>query len=130
MVNLVALFQTAQDRDRVFDGRRCAEDRLESPFERRVFLDVLAVLVERGGTDHAQLAASQQGFEHVGRIHRALGRARADHGVHLVDEGYDLALGVGDLLEHGLEALFELAAVLRAGDHRSQVERDDAPVLE
>ena len=31
---------------------------------------------------------------------------------------------VGDLLEHGLEPLFELAAVLRARDHRADVERD------
>ena len=46
------------------------------------------------------------------------GRAGADDRVHLVDEGDDLALGVGDLLEHGLEPLFELAAVLRAGHHR------------
>jgi hypothetical protein len=30
-----------------------------------------------------------------------------------------------DLLEHGLEALLELAAVLRAGDHRAEVERDE-----
>ena len=42
----------------------------------------------------------------------------------------DLALGVLDLLEHGLEALLELAAVLGAGDERAEVERDDALVLE
>ena len=41
-----------------------------------------------------------------------------------------LPFGVGDLLEHGLEALLELAAVLRAGDERAHVERDDPLVLE
>ena len=35
-----------------------------------------------------------------------------------------------DLLEHGLQAVLELAAVLGAGDERAQVERDDALVLE
>ena len=35
-----------------------------------------------------------------------------------------------DLLQHGLEALLELAAVLGAGDQRAQVERDDALVLQ
>ena len=35
-----------------------------------------------------------------------------------------------DLLEHGLEPLLELAAVLRAGDHRAEVERDDALVAQ
>ncbi len=42
----------------------------------------------------------------------------------------DLAVGVLDLLEHGLEALLELAAELGAGDERAEVERDDALVLE
>ena len=34
------------------------------------------------------------------------------------------SLGPGDLLEDGLEPLLELAAVLRAGHHRAEVERD------
>ena len=38
--------------------------------------------------------------------------------------------GVGDFLEHRLQPLLELAAVLRAGDERAHVERDDALVLE
>ena len=48
----------------------------------------------------------------------------------LVDEQDDLALGVLDLLEDGLEALLELAAELGAGDQRAEVERDDPLVLE
>ena len=37
---------------------------------------------------------------------------------------------VGDLLQHGLEALLELAPVLGAGDQRAHVERDDPLVLQ
>ena len=48
----------------------------------------------------------------------------------LVDEQDDLALGVLDLLEDGLEPLLELAAELGAGDERAEVERDDPLVLE
>ena len=106
------------------------EHLLEAALEGGVLLDVLAVLVERGGADHAQLAAGEQRLEHVAGVHRALGGAGADDGVELVDEGDDLALGVGDLLEHGLEALLELAAVLGAGHHRAEVEADQALVLE
>ena len=62
------------------------EHRLEAPLQRGVLLDVLAVLVERGRADAAQLAAGQRGLEHVGGVHRALGRARADQRVQLVDE--------------------------------------------
>ena len=123
MVVLVALAQAAQDRDRLLDRRLVDEDRLEAPLERGVLLDVLAVLVERGRADGVQLAAREHRLEQVRRVHRALGRAGADDGVQLVDEQDDLALGVLDLLEHGLEALLELAAVLGAGDERAQVER-------
>ena len=103
------------------------EHLLEAALERRVLLDVLAVLVERGGADHAQLTAGEHRLDHVAGVHRGVaGRAGADDGVQLVDEGDDLPLGVGDLLQHGLEPLLELAAVLGAGDHRAQVERHRA----
>ena len=106
------------------------EHRLEAPLERRVLLDVLAVLVERRGADGVQLAAGEHRLEQVGGVHGALRGARAHDRVQLVDEQDDLALGVLDLLEHRLEALLELAAVLGAGDQRAQVERHDALLLE
>ena len=67
--------------------------RLEAALERRVLLDVLAVLVERRGADAVQLAAGEHRLEHVAGVHRALGRAGADDGVQLVDEEEDPALG-------------------------------------
>ena len=130
MVRLVALLQAAEDRDRVRDRRLADEHRLEAALERGVLLDVLAVLVERGRADGAQLAARQHRLEHVGRVDGALGRAGADDGVQLVDEEDDLAGGIGDLLEHRLEPLLELAAVLGAGEQRAEVERPDALALQ
>jgi len=50
--------------------------------------------------------------------------------VYLVDEENDLPLGLLHLLEHGLEPLLELAAVLGARDERAHVERDEAHVEE
>ncbi len=61
-------------------------NRLEPAFERGVLLDVLAILVERGRADAPELAAGQGGLEQVGGVHRALGLARADDEVQLVDE--------------------------------------------
>ena len=60
------------------------------------------------------------GLSRLRGVHRALGRAGADDGVQLVDEQDDLALGVLDLLEDGLEPLLELAAELGAGDQRAR----------
>ncbi len=130
VVRLVALLEPAQDRDRVRGRRLADEDRLEAPLERRVLLDVLAELVEGRRADRAQLAARQHRLQHVRGVDRALGRAGADDRVQLVDEDDDLALGALDLLEHGLDPLLELAAVLRAGQERADVERPDALALQ
>ena len=129
-MHLVALLEPAQDRDRVLDTRLADVHRLEAALERRVLLDVLAVLVERGRADRAELAAREHRLEHVAGVHRALGGAGADDRMQLVDEHDDLALGVGDLLQHRLQPVLEFTSVLRAGDHCRQVECDHASVLQ
>ena len=111
--------------------RRLAhEHRLEAALQRRVLFDVLAVLVERRRADRAQLAAREHRLQQVRRVDRALGRARADDRVQLVHEQDDPALRLLDLLEHRLQPVLELAAVLRAGDQRADVERDHAAVAQ
>ncbi len=130
VMRLVAGLQPTEDGDSVFDAGLVDVDRLEAAFQGGVFFDVLAIFVERGGADAAQLAASQRRLQQVGRVAASLGRAGADHRVQLVDEEDDVALGRLHFLEHGLEALFELAAELGAGDQRAQIERDDSLVLE
>ena len=122
---LVALLDALEDLDGVLDRRLLDQDRLEAALQRRVPLDVLAVLVERGRADGLQLAASQRRLEDVRRVHRALGRARADERVQLVDEQHAVA-GVLDLFDDLLEALLELAAVLRARHQRADVQRQQA----
>ena len=130
VVRLVALLEAAQDRDRVLDGRLADLDRLEAALERGVLLDVLAVLVERRRADGPQLAAGEHRLEEVRGVDGALRGAGADDRVQLVEEEDHGPGRVGDLLEDGLQALLELAAVLRAGEQRADVERDDAPVAQ
>src|SRR6185437_5733041 len=130
VVDLVLLLDTAQDRDRVLDRRLADEYRLKAPRQRRVLLDVLAILVERGRADAMQLAARQRRLQHVGRVHRAFCLAGAHQRVELVDEDDDLPLRRGDLGQHRLEPLLELAAELGAGDERAEVERQQALLLE
>ncbi len=130
VVDLVALLQPAQDRDRVGDVGLAHVDRLEAPLQGRVLLDVLAVLVERRRPDRAQLAAGQHRLQQVGGVDRALGRAGADDRVQLVEEEDDLPLRVLHLGEHRFQPLLELAAVFRAGQQRADVERDHAAVAQ
>src|SRR6185437_11225400 len=92
--------------------------------------DVLGVLVERGGADGAQFAAREHRLEQVGCVDRALRGPGADDRVQLVEEQDDRALRLGDLLEHALQAFLELAAVGGAGDQRTHIECDNAPVAQ
>ena len=77
-------------------GRRLIHgDRLEATRQGSVLLDVLAVLVERRRADALDLATRQRRLEHVARVDRALGAARADKRVQLVDEQDDVASPCG-----------------------------------
>ena len=91
---------------------------------------MLAVFIERGRADAMQFAARERGLEQVGRIHRAIGLAGADQRMHLVDEQDDLAVRAGDFVQHRFQALFELAAIFRAGNERAEIERQQALVLQ
>ncbi len=111
---LVALAQTLQDFDGIFDTRLVDEHGGEAALQRGVLLDVLAIFVQRGCADALQLAARQGGLEHIAGVNRTLGGARADHGVQFVNEEDDLLVRLLDLLHHALQPLLELAAELTA----------------
>src|SRR4029079_8131266 len=129
VVCLVAVTEAAEDLNGLVDRRLLDANLLEAPLESGVALEVLAVLVERRRADRLQLTAGEGGLEDRRRVDRALRRARADEIVELVDEQDDVA-ALGDLLHHLLQALLELAPVLRARDERGEVERVDLLVLQ
>src|SRR5205823_12005932 len=99
-------------------------DLLEAPLQRRVALEVLAVLVQRGRADRLQLAARESGLQDRSRVDRALGSASADELMELVDEQDDVA-ALLDLLHDLLQPLLELAAIFGTGDERSEIQRVD-----
>ena len=65
VVDFVPFLETSQDRNSIFNGRLADVDRLEPAFQRRVFLDALAIFIEGGCTDATELAPGQLRFEHV-----------------------------------------------------------------
>src|SRR3954463_12229633 len=129
VVRLVAVAQALEDLHALLERRLVDGDLLEAALQGAVALEVLAVLVERGRADRLQLATGEGRLEDAGRVDRALRGTCADEVVELVDEQDDVA-ALGDLLHHLLEALLELAAVLRARHEGRQVERVDLLVLE
>ena len=129
VVRLVAVAQALEDLFGLLDVGLVDLDLLEAALEGGVAFEVLAVLVHGRRADRLQLAARQRRLEDRGGVDGAFGGAGADEVVELVDEQDDVA-GLADLLHDLLETLFELAAVLGAGDQRRKVEREDALALE
>ena len=125
---LVQRTDSRQDQNRLLDARLIDLNRLEAPLQRRVPLDVLAVLVQRGCADGLELASGERGLQNVSGIDRALGGSRSDQRVQLVDE--EDAAGLLDLADDLLQSLFELAAVLRACNQRADIECDQPLVLQ
>ena len=91
MVRLEPRAQAAQDLQALLGRWFCDTHGLKAPLERRVLFNILAVLLKRRRADDLQLAAPERGLEDVRRVDRALGRARADDRVQLVDEEDDAA---------------------------------------
>mmetsp|Transcript_94625 Transcript_94625/g.276609 ORF Transcript_94625/g.276609 Transcript_94625/m.276609 type:complete len:348 (-) Transcript_94625:528-1571(-) len=130
MVGSVAVPQPPQDcHGRLRRGLR-HRDLLETPLQCSVLLNVLAILVQRGGTNAPQLAPRKHRLQQIGCIHGTVRLPSADKKVHFVDEEYHPALSRLDLLQHGLEALLKLTPVLRAADQSSDVQRHDSTGLQ
>ena len=102
----------------------------EASRQRLVFLDVLLVLAQRRGADHAHFAAREHRLEDVGGVRRRAERgAGADHRVRLVDEE-DQVRPLLDLTDDVLDAVLEHAAQHRARDHRVHLQVDHLAVAE
>ena len=129
VVLLVAGLQSLQDLERVLRRRLAHEDRLEAALEGGILLDVLAVLVDRRGTDDLDLATGQRRLQDRGGIDGALSGAGTDEGMDLVDEE-DVLLRLLDLVDDLLQAVLELATVLGACDERCDIERPDLLVAQ
>src|SRR5215213_3539768 len=129
-MDLVTFLQATQDRDRIFDSRFTDVHLLESAFECRIFLDVLLVFGESCGAHTSELTARESGLQHVRSIDCAFGSARANERVQLVDEENDLSLGALDLFQNRFESIFKFATILRACQHRAEVESDQSLVTQ
>ena len=124
--HFIALLQATQDGDGVLHRRFIHHDRLETAFQRRIFLDVLPVLIQRRGADTVQLASGQHRLEHIAGVHGAVRLACAHDGMELIDEQNDPAIAVLHFLQDRFQTFLELAPVLRAGHQRAHIKGEDS----
>ena len=130
MVDFITLLQTAQDGDGVFHARFTDQYFLEAAFECRIFFDVLAVFVQSGRADTVQFAACQSRFQHIARVHRAVGFARADQSMDFIDENQGVAVVFRQIIQHAFQAFLKFAAVFRAGNQCRQIQNQQAFVAQ
>src|SRR5580704_2320693 len=117
--------KSLQNLDRFVNRGSFHFDRLKTSFQSGVLLNILSVLVQRGGPNTLELTSAQRRFDDIGSIHGAFGGTSSDDGMKLVDKE-DHVLRTPDLVHDGFDAFLELTAVLGSSDHQSQIERDDA----
>ena len=130
VVLLEARFQPGEDGDRLRDRRLGYIYFLETSRKCMIFLKNTAVLCVRRRADAANLAIRKHGLDQVARVHDATGcRTCADDRVDLVDE-QDGARVLPNFRDDPLQALLEIAAVLRTRDQRAHVERVNRAVLQ
>ena len=110
MVDFVLFLEATQDSNGVIKTRLADVNWLKAPLQGCVLLNILAVLSQRGGTNHVEFAAGQGGFKHIAGVHAAFAFASADHGVDFIDEEDDLASSFFNLFQHAFEAFFKLTA--------------------
>src|SRR6476661_199333 len=127
VVVLVLVLDVVQDFDGLLGRGGVHHHHLETTGQGTILLDVLTVLIQRGGADALNLAAGQGRLEHVRSVERARSATGAYDGVQLVDEQNHVGR-LFQLVHHGLHTLLKLAAVLGAGHQRSQVQRHHALV--
>ena len=129
-MDLIPFLETPEDGNGVFHRGFPNHDRLEATLQSRILFDVFPVFVESSGANGPQLSAGQRRFEHVGCIHRSLGRARTYQRVKLIDEENHPAFGLLDFLEKRLQTVLELAAELGPGHERPDVQCEKPLVLQ
>ena len=130
VIHFVTLLEPTENGYGVLNRRLVYHDGLETPLQRGVLFDVLPVLVERGRAYAVQLAARQHGLQQVACVHCAVGLARTNYRVQLVDEKDDFAFALADFVQHRFQPFLEFAPELRARDERAHVEGENGLVLE
>ncbi len=91
VMQLIALFQPAQDSDGIFNRWLGNEHFLEASLQGCIFLNILTVLIQRGCADAVQLTAGESRFQHVPGVHCAIGLTSAHHRVQLVNKQNNVA---------------------------------------
>ena len=123
MVLLVCRPDPLENPDTLLRCRLLDQNRLKTPLQRGILLDMLSVLIDRGRPDHLNLSAREHRLHDIRRVQRTFRAPRADDGVNLVNEKQHVT-AVRRLLHGALDAFLKISPELGAGDHTRNVQHD------
>ena len=129
MMFFVLIAQAFHDANSLLFIRFLDDHGLEAAFERRILFQVLAVFIERSGTDDLDLSTRQRRLQDRGRIHRSFGGTCADQGMQFIDEQDDIVCLL-DLFDALLQAFLKFATVLRTRNQRRNIQRDQTDIAQ
>ena len=130
VVDFITLLQTTQNSNGIFYTWLANQYFLEAAFKCSVFFNVLTVFVQGGCTDTVQFAARQSRFQHIARIHCAVGFTCTNQSMDFVNENQSVAIVFSQVVQHAFQAFFKFAAVFRAGNQSRQVQNQKAFVTQ
>ncbi len=130
MVYFIALLKPTKYGDRRLYRRLLGINRLEAPLQRLVGFDVLSVLIQGGCPDGVQLTPAESRLDEVRGIGGTFTGPRPDDGVQFIDEQDDPPFAGRHFLYHCFQAFLELSPKLRSCDQGSDIETEQAFMLQ
>ena len=120
-MSLIAVAQSHKDLFGFVLGRFADKHRLETPFERRILLNILAVFGDCRRAYNLKLSLGEHWFEYIRRVCSSLSGACADQRVNFIYKENHVAV-LYYLVDYGLYSLLEFAPVLGTGNHSCKTE--------
>ena len=130
MENFIPLLQSTKNGNRILHCRLIYHYRLEPPFQSRVFLNILPVLIQCGCADAMQLASGKHRLKHITGVHCTVCFTCSHNCVQLINEQDNLAVTVLHFLKNRFQTLLELSAVFRSCHKSAHVKRKDCLFLQ
>ena len=122
MEHLIPVFQSPEDGNGILHCGLIHQHRLETPLQSGILLNILAVLIQRGGSDTVQLAPGQHGLQHIARVHGAIGLSRAHNQMQLIDEQNNLSFAFAYFLQHCFQTFLKLSPVFGTRHQGSHIQ--------
>ena len=129
MEDFVSFLQSTKDGNGIFYGRLINHNRLETTCQCGIFLDVLTVLVQCGGTNTMQFTSGKHRFQHIACIHRSVCLTCSDDQVKLIDEEDDLAFALSYFLKNSFQTFLKFTTILGTCNQCSHIQRKNLLIL-